>query len=127
MPRLNVENLSPGTTFPERFKYLRALNHVTREQVAKAMDVSVSLIDGYTIGERSPSRKMQAKLADYFDVSIEYLMGRSLTKDLTIYTDFIEQYSLEESSFLVQFRESSHKTQEIIKGIMSGALKAQEK
>ncbi len=124
MSRLVLEELQPGNTFPERFKYLRALNRVTRKQVANALNVSVSLMDRFTKSERIPTDEMQAKLADYFGVSIEYLMGRSDSKEMLKYTDFIEKYTLEESSFLVQFREASPKTQEMVKGIIAGALKA---
>lgn len=127
MPTLKLENISPGKTFPERFKYLRALNHVTRRQVSKDLGVSISLMDRFTQGERTPTAKMQAQLADYFGVSTDYLMGRSDSKEMLQYTDFIEQYSLEESTFLIQYRAASVRTRELVKGIIDGAIKAQKK
>lgn len=123
MARLRIENISEGNTFSERFRYLRAVNHVTRKQVAETLGTSISCLDRYTMKERNPSEENLAKLADYFGVSIDYLIGRRETPEKPKQEKCLEEYSAEESEFLTEYKLATRKTQEIIKGMINGATK----
>ena len=45
----------------------------TREKVAKAVGISVSALQMYENGERVPRDWIKIKLADYYDVSVQYI------------------------------------------------------
>lgn len=105
-------------TFQNRFKYLKIASHKTRDQIAENLGVSVSAIDRWTQGERRPTRKMQARIADYFNVSINYLMGRSDSSD-DQYADFLEEHTEEEASFLMKYRTASKKTKKVVQSILN--------
>jgi len=63
--------------FPTRLKKLRADHHLTQKQVYETIGMSSLGYQRYEYGERKPSFDMLIALADYFDVSIDYLVGRT--------------------------------------------------
>lgn len=67
----NMEN------FVERFKQLRTEIHISYQGLADAIQVSVRALKYYGTGEREPSLSVLISLADFFDVSLDYLCGRS--------------------------------------------------
>jgi transcriptional regulator with XRE-family HTH domain len=50
---------------------------VTAADVAKEVDLPKSSFTDWKKGRSKPSADALAKLADYFDVSVDYLLGRS--------------------------------------------------
>lgn len=65
--------------FAIRLKNLREHNGLKQKELAEKIGVSTSLIGLYETGERNPSRKSLSKLSALFDVSIDYLMGKTDT------------------------------------------------
>lgn len=63
--------------FAERLKELRLSNNLTQPALADEVQLSKSMISMYEQGERKPSVESQEVIADYFNVDIDYLMGRS--------------------------------------------------
>lgn len=63
--------------FCQRLRELRQLNKYTLEQVGADFNVSKQTVSRWEIGERLPPLDVVVKLADYFDVSLDYLVGRS--------------------------------------------------
>ena len=57
-------------------KQLMASEHLTQMQLAKCLKVGQSTISEWLSGKNEPSIESLWKLADYFDVSIDYLVGR---------------------------------------------------
>lgn len=57
-------------------KYLRKENGITQEELAKAIGVTTSMVGMYETGARKPSYEVLFKISEYFDVSIDYLLGR---------------------------------------------------
>lgn len=55
---------------------LRSRKGISQVQLAKDIGVSPGLIGMYESGKRMPSVEVQETLADYFNVSLDYLMGR---------------------------------------------------
>ena len=53
---------------------------LSRMELAKRTGVSISMIESIEIGRREPGIKTLIALADYFNVSIDYLVGRSDVK-----------------------------------------------
>lgn len=55
---------------------LRSEKGISQAALAKELGMSVGLIGMYESGKRKPSVETQEALADYFNVSLDYLMGR---------------------------------------------------
>lgn len=64
-------------TFSDRLKELRTSKGLTMEQLGKELDSTKGTISNYENGNKKPSLDMLIKIADYFNVSIDYLVGRS--------------------------------------------------
>ncbi len=63
--------------FSENIKALRTSKKLTQGQLGKAIGASERGIQNYELDERKPNYEMLIALADYFDVSIDYLVGRT--------------------------------------------------
>ena len=59
-----------------RLKELREQRQYTQEMLAKLLGTSRSRIAMYERGEREPDFEMQEAIADFFNVTIDYLFGR---------------------------------------------------
>lgn len=68
-----------------RLKELRQNAHVTQEQVSKDLNLARTTYRNYENGDREPSLDVLVKLADYFSVSLDFLLERQ-NKNL-IFTD----------------------------------------
>lgn len=63
--------------FSQRLKFLRESRGLSQIQLAAELKKSRSLICMYESGERTPPYESQEQIADFFNVGIDYLMGRS--------------------------------------------------
>lgn len=64
--------------FQSVLKSLRKANGLTQDDLAKALKVSRSTIGMYESGSREPDYEILETIADYFNVDIDYLLGRTL-------------------------------------------------
>ena len=60
-----------------RLKELRIAKGMTQSEVAKVIGYSSLSYARYEKGEREPDVSTLCKLADYFEVSVDYLIGRT--------------------------------------------------
>ena len=63
--------------FAERIRDLRMEHGLTQEEVGKIIGVKHFSIYSYEKGRACPEMKGLVALADYFDVSMDYLAGRT--------------------------------------------------
>lgn len=63
-------------TLGSRLKRLREERELTLEYVAKKVGTTKVSISRYEKDEREPKSEMLTLLADFYDVSIDYLLGR---------------------------------------------------
>ena len=63
--------------FSERLKELRVSNNLTLEELARGINSTRATICNFEKQNKRPSLEMLLKLATYFDVSLDYLMGRT--------------------------------------------------
>lgn len=63
--------------FNEHLRSIRKDKGYTQRQVANGIGVTERNYQYYESGEREPSMSTLLALADYFDVSLDYLVGRS--------------------------------------------------
>lgn len=61
----------------ESLKRCRKFRKVTQKQAAVAAGVTESMYQFYEYGRNEPTAGVLIALADYFDVSLDYLVGRS--------------------------------------------------
>lgn len=59
------------------FKKLREEKGLTKSELSSLFKVSNATLSQYENNNREPDNKMLSKLADYFKVSTDYLLGRS--------------------------------------------------
>ena len=60
-----------------RLVELRTANNLTQKQLALDLNLSETAIQNYEGQRRKPTFDILIALADYFDVSIDYLVGRT--------------------------------------------------
>jgi len=58
-------------------KHLSPKAEISRKELSMLTGISTSMIVSIEMGRRDPGIKTLIKLADYFNVSIDYLVGRS--------------------------------------------------
>ena len=63
--------------FNERLKQLRQQEGLTQRELAKSIEVGRSTISEYESGKIVPKQEGLLKLANYFNVSVDYLTGVS--------------------------------------------------
>ena len=75
-------------SFAVRLRDLRNSKGLTMLQLADAIGTTKATISNFENAQRNPSLEMLIKLADYFNVSIDFLVGR--TNDPTFHkkTDY---------------------------------------
>ena len=86
--------------FAERLKEIRQSRKLSQRDVAKVLGVTRAAVSQYEMGARKPSYEMMEILADYFNVDMDYLMGRTdKTTTIAVPTNGQEQeYYLDEEA-----------------------------
>ena len=65
-----------------RIKELRNEQHITQLKMALDLNMSQNTISRYENGEREPGIAELIRIADYFHVSVDYLLGRTDTREM---------------------------------------------
>lgn len=89
-----------NATFSERLQFIRTKKNLTQAQVADDLKVSRQSIGYYEKGERIPDIETASKIAQYFNVSVDYLLGRTLGTTFEI-DDIIRRTGLDEESIRI--------------------------
>jgi len=63
--------------FAKRLKGLREQKGLEREDLAKSLDLTYWAIAKYESGGRTPDLDTISKIAQFFNVSVDYLLGRT--------------------------------------------------
>lgn len=63
--------------FNERLRQLRTAKDLSQFEFAKQIGISKSSVNMYERGEREPNFKMLEVIADYFNVDMDYLLGKT--------------------------------------------------
>lgn len=67
--------------FAERIKELRQERGYTDKQLADLLGISESTVSMWETGQRSPTKDRMYQIAELFDVSFDYLTGKTGTKN----------------------------------------------
>lgn len=77
--------------FQNIFKRLRVSTGLTQVEIAEKLKISRSTIGMYETGAREPDFETLERIADFFNVDIDYLLGR--TNKTTLLPETIGQYN----------------------------------
>lgn len=64
--------------FANQLGFLRRSQQLTQEQLADKLGVTKQSVSNWENGNIMPSVEMLEKIADYFNVSVDYLLGRNV-------------------------------------------------
>ena len=62
--------------FPKRLRKLREKRRMSRKALGELCGLSKNIIGQYERGEREPTIRSLEKIAGFFEVSTDYLLGR---------------------------------------------------
>ena len=65
------------TTIHNNLRYLREARDMKQRQVAEALGVSRSAYTNYEAGARCPDADMLTKMADFFEISVDEILGHT--------------------------------------------------
>ncbi len=64
-------------SFGERLRQLRKEKNISQTELAGIFNITSQALSQYELQKRMPDAEMILKLADYFNVSVDYLLGRT--------------------------------------------------
>lgn len=75
---------------------LRKEKNITQEELGKILGVEKTTISMYETNRSRPDDYIKSAMADYFGVTVDYLLGRSNNRQLTKKDEIDIQHNLEE-------------------------------
>ncbi len=97
--------------FRIRLKELRENNKISQQKLANIIGVSQSTVGMWENGTNKPEFNTLTKIADYFNVSIDYLIGNDTNKKSP---SIKEELTADEQKLLKSFRELNEEGQYIL-------------
>ena len=79
--------------FSQELKRLRKASKLTQQQLADKLDLSKSTISMYENGNREPDFETEELIADFFNVDMNFLLGKSSTTTVINKIDFEPSYA----------------------------------
>lgn len=64
-------------SFGKRVKQLREERGLSRNELAKSLNITYAALSKYETDDRFPSEDILSRIADYFEVSVDELIGRN--------------------------------------------------
>lgn len=71
-----------GKNFSENFKSMRKQRGLTQEQIAETLGVSCQAVSKWETNSSYPDISLLSIIADYFGVSVDYLIGHDTSKQI---------------------------------------------
>lgn len=66
-----------NVTFGKRLRYLREENDLSQIELAKTLNITSQALSQYELNKRMPDTEMVRRIAKYFNVSVDFLLGES--------------------------------------------------
>jgi transcriptional regulator with XRE-family HTH domain len=82
-------------TFGETVRQLREERNMTGEELGKVFHMSKSAISNWENGKRFPDEPTLNTVANYFGVSLDYLLGRTDIRNMAIKKDVVNGKNVE--------------------------------
>lgn len=102
-------------TFSERLKQLREEKNKTLGQMAEDLNTTKASLSRYENDMRKPKMDFTQEIADYFNVSIDYLLGRTDIRQPEKNNETIEniRQALEDTPDLLEFFDEMAKRKDL--------------
>ena len=88
--------------YGKRLQNLRKDRGLTQDQLAEKLNITRSRLGMYEQGRRQPDFETQEAIADYFNVNIDYLFGRS-DSDMQILIETASKLNKEDFDMLLAY------------------------
>lgn len=75
----------------ERLKSLRLESKITQKEISDKLEIGQGTYARYEKGDRKPTGEILNKLANFFNVSTDYLLGNTDNKNSTKFEDDLEE------------------------------------
>lgn len=98
--------------FSEKFKELRKSRGLSQQELATYLHTSKSSVNMYERGEREPGLEMLENIADYFNVDMDYLMGKTNIANKTLMMNVKPGYQTTLGERIKELRQRAGLTQE---------------
>ncbi|WDV44545.1 helix-turn-helix transcriptional regulator [Clostridiaceae bacterium M8S5] len=98
----------------ERIKQLRKDRNITQSVLANHIGVSTSIIGMYETNARKPSYEALLKIANYFNVATDYLMGNDLY-DANSAEEKIREIGMDYIDLALKFKEKNISAKDVEK------------
>lgn len=105
--------------FADRLKQLREEASLSQNELAQFLKTTRSRISMYEQGQREPDFEMQETIADYFNVDLDYIMGRtsirkSISVNLLDENGNIDDFTKDAINFYTKYLSADKKTRKMI-------------
>ena len=109
----------------ERLKELRTRRQISQQKLPLDLGISQQSINKYENHNVEPDIYLLKKMADYFAVSVDYLIGHS---DIPRRLEAVQRYDLnsEEAEVVEQYRMLTPNERESIRLVMENYIKSRE-
>lgn len=95
--------------FKDMLKYLRKREGISQAELALRLGITPSAIGNYESGTRKPTYEIEEALADYFNVTIDFLRGTDSER---------RHISNEEYEIILAYRESDDVSKEMVRRVL---------
>jgi transcriptional regulator with XRE-family HTH domain len=92
--------------YGDRIAYLREKSGLTQVELANKLEISRASLSHYETSRREPDYETINRIAGFFKVSIDYLLGRSDQPDTVLDSDvrdFVDHLELSDDKILEKF------------------------
>ena len=70
--------------FGNKLKSLRTSKHLSQEKLAQRLGITKSMVSAYETSMRMPSYEVLIRIARFFNVSIDYLLGIKENESISV-------------------------------------------
>lgn len=103
----------------ERIAQLRKSRSMSQFQLAKTLNIATSTLGMYETNKRKPNMEMLEKLADFFGVSVDFLLGRPEKNDNNNTADLAD----DDTIFTFEGKPIPEQDLEYMKRLLRGGIK----
>ena len=101
----------------KNLKLLRTKQNISQQQLADVIGVSQQSVNKYENHSVEPDIDTIIKIADYFSVTVDYLIGRTeIQQTIDIFSEI--HFNLEEINLINKYRKATVRDKEIIQFIL---------
>lgn len=93
-------------------KILRTEKNLSQEELAKQIHVTQTMISQLEKGKKQPSKEVAESLADFFEVTLDYLLGRTAERNNSYFANNISGSNLVQGSGSVSISDIETTTKE---------------